>query len=157
MTWQPSEHSTQELLAQYAAILVELKDREVIRTRSAPLGDYAEYLTQRAFGGELQPNSGKSYDLLDAEGKRLQVKARTIGHGVRGSAKFSAFRSFDFDRTVFIAFDLGSYEVEWARLVPRQDVEAAVRYSGHINGSAVRITVASRLGADITERFRAAT
>lgn len=157
MSWRPSEHSTRELLAQYAAILVELRDRAVIRTRNAPLGDYAEYLTQRTFGGELLPNSGKSYDLLDADGQRLQVKARTVGEGVRGSAKFSAFRSFDFDSAVFIAFDLGTYEVVWARLVPREVVESTVRYSPHINGSSVRITVASRLGLDVTDRVRAAS
>jgi len=152
--WRAQDHSTQELLAQYAAILSELRAREVIRTRNAPLGDFAEYLTQRAFGGTLLPNSGKSYDLLDVKGRRLQVKARTVGNGVRPSAKFSAFRSFDFDSAVFIAFDLDTYEVMWARLVAREDVEAAVRYSPHINGSSVRINVASRLGDDVTERFR---
>lgn len=151
--WRAENHSTKELLAQYAAILAELRAREVIRTRNAPLGDYAEYLAQQAFGGTLLPNSGKSYDLLDGESRRLQVKARSVGVGVSPSAKFSAFRSFEFDSAVFIAFDLGSYEVEWARLVPRDDVETAARYSSHINGSSVRINIASRLGEDVTERF----
>jgi hypothetical protein len=156
MTWQASNHTTQELLAQYAAILVELKNREVVRTRNAPLGDYAEYLAQRAFGGTLLPNSEKGYDLLDSSGSRIQVKARTIGEGVGPSAKFSAFRSFDFDSALFLALDLGSYQIDWARLVPRQEVEDVVRYSPHINGSSLRITKAAKMGDDVTERVRAA-
>ncbi|MCU1416798.1 MAG: hypothetical protein JWP32_972 [Schumannella sp.] len=157
MNWQASDHSTQELLAQYAAILVELRNREVVRTRNAPLGDYAEYLAQRAFGGELQPNSEKSYDLLDPSGSRIQVKARTIGEGVHASAKFSAFRSFDFDNALFLALDLGTYRIEWARLVARQEVEDVARYSPHINGSSLRITKAAKMGEDVTERVRAAS
>lgn len=156
MTWQASDHTTQELLAQYAAILVELKNREVVRTRNAPLGDYAEYLAQRAFGGTLLPNSEKGYDLLDSSGSRVQVKARTIGEGVRPSAKFSAFRSSGFDSALFLALDLGSYQIEWARLVPRQEVEDVARYSPHINGSSLRITKAAKMGDDVTERIRAA-
>jgi hypothetical protein len=156
MTWQASDHTTQELLAQYAAILVELRNREVVRTRNAPLGDYAEYLAQRSFGGTLLPNSEKSYDLLDSSGTRIQVKARTVGEGVRASAKFSAFRSFGFDKALFLAFDLGTYRVEWARLVSRQEVEDVARYSPHVNGSSLRILQAAKMGEDVTERIRAA-
>lgn len=102
------------------------------------------------------PNSGKSYDLLDGAGRQLQVKARTIGDGVRASAKFSAFRSFDFDFALFITFDLTSYEVIWARLVPRDELKSAVSYSPHVNGSSVRITSAAKLGSDVTDRVFAA-
>ena len=96
------------------------------------------------------PNSGKSYDLLDASGLRLQVKARTVGAGVHGSAKFSAFRSFDFDAALFVAFDLGTYDVVWARMVGRAEVEAAVSYSAHINASSLRIRTAALMGRDVT-------
>ncbi|UJW36924.1 hypothetical protein L3Q67_44990 (plasmid) [Saccharothrix sp. AJ9571] len=77
-----------------AASLQELRERGVVRTR-APLGDYAEYLAMRVYGGELAANSGKSYDLLAADGRRVQVKARTVGAATRAGAVFSAFRSFD--------------------------------------------------------------
>jgi hypothetical protein len=150
------EHSTPALLGQYAAILHELRERGVVRTRNAPLGDYAEFLAQRAYGGELMPNSGKSYDLLDATGGRLQVKARTVGEGVRGSAKFSAFRSFEFDAALFIAFDLRTYDVVWARLVERAEVEATASYSAHINGSSLRIRTAATMGRDVTHLLRQA-
>jgi hypothetical protein len=153
---QVHDASVQDLLAQYAAILEELRRRGIARTRNAPLGDYAEYLTAAAYNGTLAANSEKSYDVTGADGRLLQVKARTIGPGVRGSAKFSAFRSFDFDVAVFLAFDLLTYELAWAREVPRGEVQEAVRYSPHTNASNVRIRSAQRLGVDVTARFTSA-
>lgn len=147
--------SVPDLLGRYAAILQELRRRCVVRTRNAPLGDYAEYLAERVYGGELAANSVKSYDLQAADGRRIQVKARAIGPGTRAGAVFSAFRSFDFDVAVLIAFDSSTYEVLWAREVPAADIEAAGRYSPHINGNLIPITVGTGLGTDITTRFRA--
>lgn len=144
-----------QLLAQYAEILAELRKREVVRTRNAPIGDYAEFLSAAVYGGELEPNSGKSYDLIAADGRSVQVKARTIGDGVRSSAKFSAFRSFDFDVAVFLAFDLSSYDLVWAHEVPSAEVRSATSYSAHTNASTVRISTARQLGTDVTDRFQA--
>ncbi|MEU3627856.1 hypothetical protein [Amycolatopsis coloradensis] len=63
--------SVADLLAGYAAILRELRNRGVVRPRNAPLGDYAEHLAQRVYGGELAPNSVKSYDLLAADLRQI--------------------------------------------------------------------------------------
>jgi hypothetical protein len=146
--------STPALLAQYASILVELRRRGVVRTRNAPLGDYAEYVAKLVYGGTLAPNSEKSYDVIADDGRLIQVKARTIGGGVKLSAKFSAFRSFDFDVTVFLALDMSSYDVVWAREVGVDEVRAAVRFSTHINGNFVSIREARRLGTDVTDLVR---
>lgn len=56
------------LFSLYQAILGELKHRGVIRTENAPVGDYAEYLVATALGGELAPNSEKSWDVLPSAG-----------------------------------------------------------------------------------------
>ncbi len=67
----PDRTPTPELLAQYAATLVELRRRGVLRTNNAPLGDYAEWLLHRALGGALaNSTSAKSYDLKMAGGYR---------------------------------------------------------------------------------------
>jgi hypothetical protein len=150
-----SRASVPDLLGRYAAILQELRQRGVVRTRNAPLGDYAEYLAKRVYGGELAANSVKSYDLRAADGRRIQVKARAISPGARVAEVFSAFRSFDFDVAVLIAFDSSTYELRWAREVPADDIEAAGRYSRHVNGNLIPITVGAGLGTDITTRFRA--
>lgn len=81
----PPEHvpdlstlSESGLFSLYRAILSELKDRGVIRTENAPVGDYAEYLVATALGGQLAPNSEKSWDVLTKDGEKLQVKARVV-------------------------------------------------------------------------------
>ncbi|WIX85848.1 hypothetical protein [Amycolatopsis sp. DG1A-15b] len=147
--------SVPDLLGYYAAILQELRRREVIRTGNAPLGDYAEYLTARVYEGELEPNSVKSYDLESKDGKRVQVKARIVGPNTGAGAIFSVFRSFDFDIAVLIAFDHATYEVLWAREVPAADIEAAGSFSAHVNGHRIRIAAGKHLGTDITPRFKA--
>ncbi|MFD6073136.1 hypothetical protein [Amycolatopsis lurida] len=127
-----------------------------MRTRNAPRGDYAEHLAQRVYGGELAPNSVKSYDQLAADRSRIQVKARAVGADTRAGAVFSAFRSFDFDVAVLIAFDSDTYAVLQAREVPAADLKAAGRQSEHINGRLIPISTGLRLGVDVTDKFHAA-
>lgn len=147
------EQSSAALLRTYAAILAELRRRDVLRTNNAPLGDYVEYLAARAYGGKLEPNSNKSYDLTAPDGTRMQVKGRAIGPDTRPQAKFSPFRSFDFEVAVFVAVDLETYDVSWAREVTVEDVKNAATYSAHVNGSTVRVGTAARLGTDVTSAF----
>ncbi|WP_230862525.1 hypothetical protein [Amycolatopsis camponoti] len=78
------------------------------------------------------------------------MKARIVGPDTGADAIFSVFRSFDFDVAVLIAFDSSTYGVLWAREVPAADIEAACRFSSHVNGHRVRITAGARLGADVT-------
>ena len=149
-----AEVPTKALLARYGAILTELERREVIRTRNAPVGDYAEYLAAQAYGATLVPNSVKSYDMTTADGTRYQVKARTVRPGMKAGAAFSVVRSYDFDVMVYVALDWETYEVTWAREVPVAEMESVGRFSDHINGTLVRIKDAQALGADVTARFR---
>jgi len=146
--------SVPELLARYAVILQELQDRRVVRTRNAPLGDYAEYLAVQVYGGTLATNSVKSYDLLAADGRRVQVKARTVAPDTRASAVFSVFRSFDFDIAVLITFDSATYALRQAREVPAVVLKSAGRHSAHVNGRLIKITAGLQLGVDVTPRFR---
>jgi hypothetical protein len=147
--------SIPDLLGRYAAILQELRDRGVVRTRNAPLGDYAEYLAARVYAGELAANSVKSYDLLAKDGRRVQVKARTVSPDTGAGAIFSVFRSFDFDIAVLVTFDSATYALRWAREVTAAKIETASRHSAHVNGHRIAITAGARLGVDVTPRFRA--
>lgn len=85
--------TTAGLLELYRDTLRELRDRGVIRTANAPAGDYAEYIVCRAFpGSELAPNSEKSWDVMAADGTRLQVKCRVIFDlSNRGQRQLSRF------------------------------------------------------------------
>ena len=85
---------TSELLGEYARILQELRSRGVVRTANAPLGDYAEYLALSVYGGELAPNSAKSYDIRAADaaespdsgraGRSRKGRRRDVAGGRRG-------------------------------------------------------------------------
>ncbi|GAA3213075.1 hypothetical protein GCM10017690_25890 [Microbacterium terregens] len=147
--------STADLLGRYAAILAELRARDVVRTGNAPLGDYAEYVALDVYGGQLAPNSAKSYDLTASDGRRVQVKARTVGPGTSPSAVFSVFRSFDFDVASLLVLDASSYGLLWAREMTPQQVEASSRWSPHVNGHLLRMLTAERDGIDVTPAYAA--
>lgn len=148
--------STAELLGRYAEILAELRSHGVVRTGNAPLGDYAEHVALRVYGGELAPNSAKSFDILSAHGRRIQVKARTLSPTTSPSAVFSAFRSFDFDVASFAVFDAVTYRLMWAREMSPEQVESRSRWSEHIRGRLLRISIVEREGVDVTDAYRAA-
>ena len=123
------------LFSLYRAILRELKDRGVIRTENAPVGDYAEYLVVTALGGQLAPNSEKSWDVLTKDGQKLQVKARVVSEPAEpGQLQLSPFRSFSFDFAVIVLLSATDYAVTRAAKVPRPVVESSTIYRQHVNG-----------------------
>lgn len=157
-----SSLSPRDLLSIYARILDELLRRNLIRTRNAPAGDYAEALVARALNGTLEPNSTKSWDVTTQTGQRVQVKARVVGPSTRMSAKHSVFRSwgFDFDIPVFVTFDQETYVVTSAVSVPVASVEGTARFSSHVAGSTLRIgtnMLALDGAEDITTLVKAAS
>lgn len=156
MKRQSSSLSTlgvKELLQLESAVITELTTRGVVRTQNKPLGDVAEYIVLTARGGSLEPNSTKSHDITDPQGKRLQVKAMTSRRAGR-SGKFSSFRSFDFDTAVFVIFEAGTLDLAMEREVPASEVESIARYSPHTNGRQPTLRQIERLGIDVTEEMR---
>lgn len=147
--------SVGELLALSRGILAELRRRGVIRSGNAPAGDYAELLVQRATRGELAPNSQKSWDVLTADGERLQVKARVVTNSnARGERQLSVLRSWDFDAVVIVLFD-DELRVWRAAHVPVAVLKAEGRFIDHVRGFRVMATDALLdRGADWTERLR---
>ena len=128
--------SESDLFSLYRAILSELKSRGVIRTENAPVGDYAEYLVAAALGGQLAPNSEKSWDVLGSDGEKLQVKARVVSDPAEpGQLQLSPFRSFGFDSAVIVLLSATDYAVSRASKVPRCVVESSAIYRKHVNGN----------------------
>ena len=130
-----STFSESGLFSLYRAILTELKSRDVIRTENAPAGDYAEYLVATALGGQLAPNSEKSWDVLASDGEKLQVKARVVSEPAEpGQLQLSPFRSLGFDSAVIVLLWATDYAVSRASKVPRYVVESSAIYRQHVNG-----------------------
>lgn len=111
-TEQRADLTVAELFADYTATIRELRRRRVIRTQNAPAGDYAEYLVQRAFGGTIAPNSQKSWDVLAANGDRLQVKCRVVSDPIKPSERqLGILRSFEFDAVMVVHLSATDYSV----------------------------------------------
>ena len=148
---------TGELLALSRGILAELRHRGVIRSGNAPAGDYAELLVQQATGGQLAPNSQRSWDVKTPTGERLQVKARVVPNPrTAGRRQLSVFRSWDFDAAVIVLFD-DEFRVWRAARLPVETLQAAARFVQHVSG--YRVLAKDELlaaGDDWTERLRAA-
>jgi hypothetical protein len=150
---------TRTLLRLHAATLTELIRRGVVRTRNAPAGDVAELLVAGAYSGKLAPPVEKSWDVRAADGRRLQVKCRTVGAAARrGQRGLSPFRSFDFDAAVVVLLDESTFDVVQAVELPVAVVEKAGRHVAWVNGYRVRVTaeLLDRPDAiDVTERLQA--
>jgi hypothetical protein len=148
------------LFSLYRAILTELKHRNVIRTQNAPAGDYAEYLVAIALGGQLAPNSEKSWDVLGHDGEKLQVKARVVSEPAEpGQLQLSPFRSFGFDSAVIVLLSATDYTVTQASKVPCHVVESSAVYRQHVNGKVLfaRPEIMGHANAtDVTAILRAA-
>lgn len=124
--------SVPQLLVLHARLLEELRSRGVLRTANNPTGDLAEYLFCKAFGWRQAANSEKSYDALDADGLRYQIKGRRL-HPRNGSRQLSAIRDMDgFDMLAAVLFD-EHYRVARAVLVPSAIVRAHSTYIPHTN------------------------
>lgn len=154
---------TPELLQAYARILGELRRRGIVRSANAPAGDYAEWLCWKALGGALEPNSKKSYDLLDGDARRVQVKARVVSDPPNpGQLQSSPFRSWDFSHAAFVLLDERTYLVRQASLLPAEVFargDNLARRIDHVNGWCVYMTPAVMnhpSGVDITDALNAA-
>ena len=150
-----SSLKVKELLQLEAGVVAELRDRGLVRTNNKPLGDIAERIVLVARGGRLEPNSAKSHDVTDPEGRRIQVKA--MGGRIAGrSGQFSTFRSFDFDIGIFLVFESITFDLVLAREVTANDIEAVARYSAHTNGRAPTLRQIENLGVDVSHEMRGA-
>lgn len=130
-----SEFSAQALMQNHASILLELKQRGIIRTANNPVGDLAEYLFCKAFDWQQEGNSKSGYDALDAEKCRYQIKSRRI-HQANKSSQLSAMRNLDqqpFDMLAVIIFE-ENYMIRQAAIAPYRLVFDASSYRSHVNG-----------------------
>jgi len=95
------------------------------------VGEYAEHLAHRYYGGRLLEISGSSADIEAPDGTLYQVKSRKIKG--TSSTQLNVIRSWDFDYLVVILFDANG-TVKKALEVP---VAIAKEYgvpSSHQNG-----------------------
>lgn len=138
-----------DLLRLDAELHGELMRRGISRTASDLGGELGEYLAQRVYGGELSPPGTAAFDLTDAQGRRVQVKSRTLPPGHQ---RHFAFDSLDFDLAVCLRFDRDTNRLEWAREFGPSELYALL--TAHKDGPRLPTGRASKNGADVTAAFR---
>ncbi|MER9483451.1 hypothetical protein NKI74_29630 [Mesorhizobium sp. M0494] len=123
-----------ELLILHSQIMDELRDREIVRTANAPLGDYAELLFATAFGWSLEGNSSNGHDATDTAGMRYQIKSRRVTPR-NASRQLSAIRRLPDNTFDFLAAVLfnESYRVTKAIVIPHAVVVRRAKRVEHTN------------------------
>jgi hypothetical protein len=123
-----------ELLQLHSAILDDLKQRKVVRTRNNPVGDYTEWLVAKGLGFELAKNSSAGFDATDTKGNKIQIKGRRI-NSKSNSRQLGAIRNMDakdFDSLAAVIFD-NDYHIVDALLIPHKAIYDYANYSEHQN------------------------
>ncbi|WP_420792192.1 DUF6998 domain-containing protein [Arthrobacter agilis] len=140
-----------ELFDLQAQIQREFTRRGVARTSGAIQGEVGERLALAVYGGALPPPGTKAYDLVDAHGRLVQVKTRTLPKGVN---RIFQFHSLDFDLALCMRFDRHSGELEWAREYDVEELRLLV--SPHAQGPRLPTGRAQTNGRDMTTTFQVA-
>lgn len=150
-----SAYTESGLLQMHAGILDELRARGVVRTGNNPIGDYTEWLVCDRLNLILQPNSRASYDGVDANCLRYQIKGRRSKQPA-GNVQFSVIRNLEqvgFDFLIAVAFN-NDYTIRFAARIPHSIVSEVSVYRKHVNGHVpiIRESIFERDGViDITK------
>lgn len=143
MTYDAASRSTGDLLRDWAAVMRELRKRDVIRTNNNPVGDIAEAIVHGHFGGERGSFAQAGWDVKTPDGERIQVKAaRNTPTNQR--TNLSPIRDREYDSVVAVLFD-EDFQVTDALKLTREVAEELAAYKPHINGHVLYI---NRLLAD---------
>ncbi|WP_373326340.1 DUF6998 domain-containing protein [Cronobacter turicensis] len=129
-----------ELLSLHSEILTQLRFRGVIRTKNNPVGDYAEWLVSKALGMTLLRNSSAGVDAIDADGMKVQIKARRVTPD-NPSRQLSALRNYeaaDFDYLIAVIFD-ETYNVLDAYKIPHEVIRDYARHSDYVNAHIINL------------------
>ncbi len=127
--------SIKKLLQTQANIIGELKNREVVRTKNNPIGDFTEWLVAHAYNLELANNSKTGYDATDSSGTKIQIKGRRVTAD-NPSRQLSAIRKYedkDFDELIAVIFD-EEFDIVLAVKIPHEVIGDYARFSSHSNG-----------------------
>jgi len=123
-----------ELLQAHAAIISELRKREVLRTSNNPIGDYTEWLVADILDLTLEGNSSSGFDAIDKDGSRIQIKGRRPTPNNK-SVQLSAIRNLPqkpFDELIGVIYK-EDFEIDYVARVPYSIVMEYATYNEHTN------------------------
>jgi uncharacterized protein DUF6998 len=132
--------SIHSLFQDYAEIMDELKDRDVVRTFNNPVADYAEWLVSKNLKLDLETNSKAGYDAKDSTGTRFQVKCRRLSSS-NSSRQLGVIRKLkdkEFEYLIGVLF-YRDFSVKEAYQIPHKIIEKYAKYSDHQHGHILQL------------------
>lgn len=113
------------LLCAFLEIKKRLMDEDlgVANSLTDPVGQYAEYLTLKVYGGERTSNGTAGHDIIDRRGRKIEVKGRIKKHESYKPKTYindSNVSGKKFDYLVYIVFS-NHFEIEYAFGVERSN------------------------------------
>jgi hypothetical protein len=141
-----------DLLALRVAIDADISARGYSRTSSSLAGELMERTVATSYNGTLTGVGTESVDIIAGDGRRLQVKARSLPHG---DLRHWAFHDLEFDAAVVVYVDRDSFAINWARELSQTEATALAR--PHKSDKwRVRMAAAQHTGVDVTQRLQLA-
>ncbi len=122
-----------ELLMLWSSITAELRRRGIMKT-DVPLGDLAEELVRKHFGGFRGSYDRAGWDVLTKAGERIEVKAVQQRKGSARLPSLALRSDGEFDALVIVAFD-EALSVQWAWHIPRDVVMSHLSESMNRNSA----------------------
>jgi hypothetical protein len=128
--------TVRELISLQAKVADELRNRKITRSSNQLTGDLAEYLfckAFKAFGWTQSENSNPSFDAIDSDKRRYQIKGRRLTHNK--SRQLGAIRGLhksNFDFLAAVLFD-ENYSVYLAAIIPHEVVVQRAIRQEHTN------------------------
>lgn len=113
------------LLCAFLAIKKRLTDEDlgVANSLTDPVGQYAEYLTLKVYGGKRTNNGTAGHDIIDRGGRKIEVKGRikkNENYKPKTYINDSNVSGKKFDYLVYIVFS-NDFEIEYAFGVDRSN------------------------------------
>ena len=127
-------NSVKQLLMLHAALIEELRKRQVVRSSNNPVADYTEYLVTEKLGLARTKNSTAGHDAEDEKGVKYQIKGRRVTPH-NNSRQLSAIRDLDtrpFDQLVGVIFQ-ADFSIEYAGIVPYEVVKEQSTFVARTN------------------------
>jgi ABC-type molybdate transport system substrate-binding protein len=111
------------------------EDLGVANSLTDPVGQYAEYLAQKVYGGKRTNNGTAGHDLIDRNKRKIEVKGRVKKHDNYKPKTYindSNVSGGNFDYLVYVVFN-NDFEVEYAFGVTQSNFKAVFNKVEHGN------------------------
>lgn len=129
-----------DLLLTHAALMEELRNRNVIRSSNNPVADYTEWLVANTLNLSLKNNSSAGFDAQDSEEKRVQIKGRRMTYHNKsaqlGSIRNLANKPFDYLVGVIYKED---FSIDYVAKIPYEVVVEKSTYRAHTNSNIINL------------------